>query len=195
MGWDGEGDLDIDAVSAVCPACHILFVESRSDGTDDLMTAVATAVALGASEVSLSWGGSEDPGQTVYDATLDHPGVAITAATGDDGFAAGASYPATSPYVTAVGGTTLSPASGGAWTETAWSGSMRQVCQRWRTGTSARASGRGHAWCGRVPGAPVPGRHGARAADDGGRAWVGGAARAGGRHRHRRCPMRPQAPA
>ncbi|TMD86295.1 MAG: DUF4214 domain-containing protein [Chloroflexi bacterium] len=121
MGWDGEGDLDIDAVSAVCPACHILFVESRSDGTDDLMTAVATAVALGASEVSLSWGGSEDPGQTVYDATLDHPGVAITAATGDDGYAAGASYPATSPYVTAVGGTTLTP-SGGGWTETAWSG-------------------------------------------------------------------------
>src|SRR5438477_222707 len=86
------------------------------------LPAVATAVALGASEVSLSWGGSEDPGQTVYDATLDHPGVAITAATGDDGFAAGASYPATSPYVTAVGGTTLSPASGGGWTETAWSG-------------------------------------------------------------------------
>ena len=119
-GWDGEGDLDVDAVSAVCPACHILFVESRSDSTDDLMTAVATAVALGASEVSLSWGGSEDPGQTVYDPTFDHPGVAITAATGDTGY--GASYPATSPYVTAVGGTTLTPTLGGGWTETAWSG-------------------------------------------------------------------------
>ena len=120
LGWDGEADLDIDAVSAVCPACHILFVESRSDSTDDLMTAVATAVAQGASEVSLSWGGSEDPGQTAYDPVFDHPGVAITAATGDSGF--GASYPATSPYVTAVGGTTLTPTQGGGWTETAWSG-------------------------------------------------------------------------
>jgi Subtilase family/Domain of unknown function (DUF4214) len=121
MGWDGEGDLDVDAVSAVCPACHILFVESRSDSTDDLMTAVATAIAQGASEVSLSWGGSEDPGQTAYDPTFDHPGVAITAATGDNGYAAGASYPATSPYVTAVGGTTLTQQNG-VWTETAWSG-------------------------------------------------------------------------
>jgi hypothetical protein len=119
-GWDGEGDLDVQAVSAVCPACHILFVEARSDGTDDLMTAVATAIDLGATEVSLSWGGSEDPGQTAYDATFDHPGVAITAATGDSGY--GSSYPATSPYVTAVGGTTLTPAQNGGWTETAWSG-------------------------------------------------------------------------
>ncbi|HVS42269.1 MAG TPA: DUF4214 domain-containing protein [Candidatus Dormibacteraeota bacterium] len=122
LGWDGEADLDIDAVSAVCPACRILFVESRSDSTDDLMTAVASAVAQGASEVSLSWGGSEDPGQTAYDPVFDHPGVAITAATGDNGYGAGASYPATSPYVTAVGGTTLTQPPGGAWTETAWSG-------------------------------------------------------------------------
>ncbi|HEX6493527.1 MAG TPA: DUF4214 domain-containing protein [Candidatus Dormibacteraeota bacterium] len=122
MGWDGEGDLDIDAVSAVCAGCHILFVESQSDSTDDLMTAVATAVAQGASEVSLSWGGPEDRGQRSYDATFNHPGVAITAATGDDGYAAGASYPATSPYVTAVGGTTLTQGNGGGWTESAWSG-------------------------------------------------------------------------
>jgi hypothetical protein len=118
--WDGEGDLDVDSVSAVCPACHILFVEAQSDGTDDLMTAVTTAINLGATEVSLSWGGSEDPSQTAYDPVFDHPGVAITAATGDSGF--GSSYPASSPYVTAVGGTTLTPNQGGGWTETAWAG-------------------------------------------------------------------------
>jgi hypothetical protein len=121
-GWAIEGDLDVDAVSAVCPACHILFVEARSDGLDDLMTGVSTAVALGASEVSLSFGGDEYAAQTAYDAALNHAGVAITAATGDNGF--GTSYPASSPYVTAVGGTTLTPGAGGGrgWTETAWSG-------------------------------------------------------------------------
>jgi hypothetical protein len=86
------------------------------------MTAVATAINLGANEVSLSWGGSEDPSQTQYDAVFDHPGVAITAATGDDGYAEGTSYPATSPYVTAVGGTTLLPGQNGGWTEAAWDG-------------------------------------------------------------------------
>jgi hypothetical protein len=64
----------------------------------------------------------EATNETSDDSYFSHPGIAITAASGDDGY--GVQYPATSPDVIAVGGTTLSEASGTArgFTETAWSG-------------------------------------------------------------------------
>ncbi len=120
-GWAGEIALDLDMVSAVCPQCNILLVEANSSYLSDLGTAVDTAVRLGARFVSNSYGGSEYAGVGGNDVHYNHPGVAITASTGDNGY--GTSYPASSPYVTAVGGTTLSRAGGGrGWTETAWAG-------------------------------------------------------------------------
>jgi len=120
-GWAGEISLDLDMVSAICPQCNILLVEANSSYLSDLGTAVDTAVRLGAKFVSNSYGGAEYAGVGGNDVHYDHPGVAITASTGDNGY--GTSYPASSPYVTAVGGTTLSRASGGrGWTETAWAG-------------------------------------------------------------------------
>ena len=119
--WSEEISLDADMVSAICPKCNILLVEANTPLLTDLGTAVNEAVKLGATEVSNSYGGSESPADTTYDtAYYDHPGVAITASSGDDGY--GVNYPAASQYVTAVGGTTLSPASNArGWTETAWS--------------------------------------------------------------------------
>jgi hypothetical protein len=122
-GWAGEISLDVDMVSAVCPSCHILLVEASQPSTDDLGTAVNTAVSLGAKYVSNSYGGSEDGSEATYDSQyFSHAGVAITASTGDDGY--GASYPATGKGVTAVGGTSLNRSSGSTrgWSETAWSG-------------------------------------------------------------------------
>jgi Putative Ig domain len=119
-GWAGEESLDVDMVSAVCPLCKIILVEANSADNADLYAAENEAVALGAKFVSNSWGGSEYSGQTTDDATFNHPGVAITVAAGDDG--TGAEYPATSQYVTAVGGTTLTTASNSrGWAESAWS--------------------------------------------------------------------------
>jgi hypothetical protein len=120
-GWAGEISLDLDMVSAICPQCNILLVEANSSYLSDLGTAVDTAVRLGAKFVSNSYGGGEYAGVGGNDVHYNHPGVAITASTGDNGY--GMSYPASSPYVTAVGGTTLSRSSGGrGWTETAWAG-------------------------------------------------------------------------
>jgi hypothetical protein len=120
-GWAGEESLDIDMVSAICPLCKIILVEANSASNADLYAAENEAVALGAKFVSNSWGGGEYAGQTTDDATFNHPGVAITASSGDDG--TGAAYPATSQYVTAVGGTTLTTASNArGWAESAWSG-------------------------------------------------------------------------
>jgi subtilase family serine protease len=120
-GWAEEISLDLDAVSAACPSCHILLVEASSATDTDLMKAVDTAVASGAVAVSNSYGGNEDSSITGLDSHFNHPGVAITASSGDSGY--GVSWPASSQYVTAVGGTTLTTASNArGWTETTWSG-------------------------------------------------------------------------
>lgn len=121
-GWSEEISLDLDAISAACADCKILLVEANSPNTDDLMSAVDTAARLGAVAISNSYGAAEDSTILAADAHLNHPGVAITASSGDGGY--GVSWPASSPYVTAVGGTTLTKAAGTArgWTEKAWSG-------------------------------------------------------------------------
>lgn len=123
-GWAGEISLDLDMVSAVAPKAHILLVEADSSATDDLGAAVNTAVAMGARYVSNSYGAYYDgPDLAALDAAyFDHPGTAVVFASGDYGH--GLSYPASSPYVTSVGGTSLSRSDAGArgWTETVWSG-------------------------------------------------------------------------
>jgi len=119
-GWSEEISLDVDMVSAACPNCHILLVEATSNNLGDLLTAENEAAALGATEISNSWSSSEFSGETSYDGYFRHY-IPITAAAGDSGFAIG--WPAASPYVTAVGGTTLTRASNPrGWSETAWNG-------------------------------------------------------------------------
>ncbi|MCD9873853.1 putative Ig domain-containing protein [Streptomyces guryensis] len=119
-GWAGEEALDIDMVSAVCPNCNIILVEANSATDADLGAAENEAVALGAKFVSNSWGGSESSSQTGEDTSyFKHPGVAITVSAGDSAY--GSEYPATSQYVTAVGGTALSTSSNSrGWTESVW---------------------------------------------------------------------------
>jgi hypothetical protein len=121
-GWAGEISLDLDVASAACPTCRLLLVEADGTGADDLGMAVVAAAKAGATVISNSYGGPEDGHEAEYDARYYHqPGVAVVASTGDDGY--GVSYPATSPYVTAVGGTRLLPAATArGWAESAWSG-------------------------------------------------------------------------
>jgi len=115
-GWAQEISLDVEMVSAACPRCSIILVEADSSLMDDLGAGVDTAVALGAKVVGNSYYAPEWSAQSGEDVHYRHPGVAITAASGDRGYP---SYPAVSPYVTAVGGTTLAR-SGGGWNESAW---------------------------------------------------------------------------
>ncbi|TDT95956.1 putative Ig domain-containing protein [Streptomyces sp. 846.5] len=125
-GWAGEISLDLDMVSAIAPAAHIILVEASSATMSDLGTAVNEAVALGAKYVSNSYGGSEDSTDTSSDSSyFNHPGVAITVSAGDSAY--GAEYPAASKYVTSVGGTSLSTSSNSrGWTESVWSTSSTE---------------------------------------------------------------------
>jgi subtilase family serine protease len=122
-GWDVEESLDVDMVSAICPLCHIILVETTSASTASLGAGVNAAVSLGAKFVSNSYGGSESSSDPSSDTSFyNHPGVAVTASAGDDGF--GVEYPAASPDVVAVGGTSLSTASNArGFNETVWGSS------------------------------------------------------------------------
>lgn len=116
-GWALEIALDVETAHAMCQNCGILLVEAKSASYVDLMTAVDRAVASGANVVSNSYGSVEFAGETSFDSHFNHPGVAFTVSSGDAGY--GPQYPAASPFVTAVGGTTLN-ANG---SESAWAGS------------------------------------------------------------------------
>jgi subtilase family serine protease len=122
VGWAQEQALDLDAVSAACPSCKILLVQATSASFGNLGTAVNTAAKHpGVAAISNSYGGG-DSADSTYGSYYDHQGIAVTASTGDNGYQ-GASFPASSHYVTAVGGTSLTTASNTrGWNETVWSG-------------------------------------------------------------------------
>jgi subtilase family serine protease len=120
--WAQEISLDLDMVSAICPNCNILLVEAKTSSMQDLETANDTAAQLGANVINNSYGVREYSAETTQESQhFNHPGVAITASSGDGGYKT--QFPAASQYVTAVGGTTLKPAQNSrGWTEIAWSG-------------------------------------------------------------------------
>ena len=85
-GWAQEISLDLDMVSAICSNCHILLVEAKSASFNDLAASVDTAARLGANAISNSYGGSEFGGETSAQSHYNHPGVMITASSGDSGY-------------------------------------------------------------------------------------------------------------
>lgn len=120
-GWALEVSLDVEIAHAICPNCRILLVEASSASFANLETAVNTAARLGATEISNSYGGGEFSSET-GDTAYDHPGIAVTVSSGDNGYGQ-FGFPAASPSVVAVGGTTLTLGAGDAWAgEKVWSG-------------------------------------------------------------------------
>ncbi len=120
VGWSQETALDLDMVSAMCPDCKLMLVEANSDSAEDIAAAVNEAAALGAHVISNSYGGSELYSRR-FEPAYVHPGIVMTASSGDEGY--GVQFPAASPHVIAVGGTSLFKAFGTSrgWYEVAWS--------------------------------------------------------------------------
>ncbi|HET6743768.1 MAG TPA: hypothetical protein VFH76_32745, partial [Kribbella sp.] len=138
-GWAGEQALDVDAVSAAAPDAKIIVVQAKSASFADLGTAVQTAAKQpGVVAISNSYGGG-DADDATYGKYYNHPGIAVTASTGDNGYQGG-SYPASSAYTTAVGGTSLVAASNTrGWSESVWSGAG-SGCSTYNTALSAASS-------------------------------------------------------
>ena len=110
--WEVEEALDVEWAHAIAPGAQIILVEANSQSLSDLMAAVATAASQpGVSVVSMSWGFPEGQAvfaadEAIYDGEFSVPGVTFVASTGDYG-AADPEYPAYSPNVVAIGGTSL----------------------------------------------------------------------------------------
>ncbi len=119
-GWAMEIALDVETVHALCEDCSIILVEVTSPNIKNLLAGVDAAVKAGAVVVSNSYGGPEFAGETQFDSHFNHPGIAFTVSSGDSGY--GVQYPSASPYVTAVGGTSLYLNNGEYKNEDAWSG-------------------------------------------------------------------------
>ena len=128
-GWATEISLDVQMARAICQSCHVMLVEADNTSFAALGAAVDAAVKAGATELSNSYGGAEGSGYSAYNTPYNHPGVVITASSGDcgyfneacSGYGEAANFPASSPDVVAVGGTSLSQ-SGESWHSTAWAG-------------------------------------------------------------------------
>ncbi len=143
-GWRTEQSLDVQAVHAMAPGAAILYVGAQDCTDAGLLAAEQFAISSGASVVTNSWGSAigdllSDPAtKTAYDNTFmlaDSTGVSILFSSGDSGdnFAISGltapNYPASSPFITAVGGTTLEiNAAGHRAAEFGWSTAKLAMC-------------------------------------------------------------------
>jgi subtilase family serine protease len=162
--WRPEQALDMEMVSAICPKCRIVVVQATSDtgytgGVPDLYLAENAAVALHADAISNSWGGGELYNGGVVgersDARFDHPGVAITASAGDNGYFecapnpgfncradGGPEQPCTFATVVCVGGTQLVRAANArGWSEVVWNTMNLNGCGNGAQNCGATESG------------------------------------------------------
>lgn len=112
--WKYEVALDVQWSHALAPAAHILLVTAKSSSLTDMMAAVQAAAAQpGVAAISMSWGAIEFSAETssAYDGVLKSiqaSGIVLLASSGDSGDnGANQEWPAASPYVTSVGGTSI----------------------------------------------------------------------------------------
>lgn len=128
--WKGEDSLDLDMVSAVCPNCHIIMVQTTNDQSTNMFDGVKTAGHLGAKYIGASWGLKEfGPDNPIFHQT----GVVIAAAAGDNGgggsYGGGPQQPCSYTYVICVGGTHLIRAENKrGWSETVWNDWTYDAC-------------------------------------------------------------------
>jgi subtilase family serine protease len=123
--WGVEIALDVEWAHAIAPLAKILLIETP-DASSSLYDGITLAIQNNATVISCSWGGAEFGGETTLDTIFQTSPVPVVVASGDSG--AGVTYPAASPYVLSVGGTSLSLNANGTYaSETAWSGSSGGV--------------------------------------------------------------------
>jgi subtilase family serine protease len=118
-GWTQETALDVEWAHAIAPGARLLVVETNSADEADCLAGIDYAAGQsGVNIVSLSFGEPEYPAELQTDSHFQHAGVVFVAAAGDAGTV---TYPAASPYVLAVGGTSLAlDGPGNRLSETAW---------------------------------------------------------------------------
>ncbi len=136
--WIPEIALDVQWAHAIAPLARIVLIETTDANSNSLQGAIALANRMGAGVVSMSFGAPEGSWVTASDASFNAAGMTYVAAAGDNG--AQALWPAVSPKVLAVGGTSLQWSGSGTRYEAAWSGSgggvsAYEALPAWQSGT------------------------------------------------------------
>jgi hypothetical protein len=126
-GWATEIALDVQWVHATAPLARVILIEAPDAGVSSLTAAVSLANTMGPGVVSMSFGAPEGAWTASVDTSFQAANMSYLAATGDNGSAV--NWPAVSPHVLAVGGTTLTYGGTGPRSESAWSGSGGGVSQ------------------------------------------------------------------
>ena len=108
--WNLEAALDVEMAHAVAPGANIVLVEARSGSLADLLAAINVAKAIpSVSTITMSFNSGEFSNEQRFDnyftTPAGHVGITYLASAGDNG--AGAEWPAASPNVIGVGGTSL----------------------------------------------------------------------------------------
>jgi len=137
-GWYGEETLDVEAVHTMAPGANIVYSAARSCNDPDLVAAENKIVDNHSAQIiTNSWGGSGDIDPKTHGALLQAytqtflqaaaEGIGIFFSSGDNGDELAATgvrtvdFPASDPWVTAVGGTSLGIGSGNNYQfETGW---------------------------------------------------------------------------
>jgi hypothetical protein len=125
--WALETSLDVEWVHAIAPKAAVRLVEARNATMTRLLDAVSSAASNSAAAadpdaISLSWGTPEFSAESYYDGHCALAHTVCVASAGDGGYPG--LYPAYSPDVLAIGGTTLGLRPGGqVRSEVAWAGS------------------------------------------------------------------------
>ena len=119
-GWATEITLDVQWAHATAPLARIVLIEAPDASLNSLLGAVKVANAMGPGVVSMSFGAAEGNWTSSVDSAFSVKNMSYLAATGDSG--AGVSWPSVSPYVLAVGGTSLTYSGAGNRSEESWSG-------------------------------------------------------------------------
>jgi len=119
-GWATEITLDVQWAHAIAPLARIILIEAADASLNGLTGAVKLANNMGPGVVSMSFGAAEGSYTASVDATFGAAKMSYLAATGDSG--AAVSWPAVSPYVLAVSGTSLTYSGTGTRSEVTWSG-------------------------------------------------------------------------
>ncbi len=118
-GWATEIALDVQWAHATAPMARLVLIEAPDASVNSLSAAVQLANKMGPGVVSMSFGANEGSWTSSFESTFSGANMTYVAATGDSG--AAVSWPAVSPKVVAVSGTSLTYSGVGARSETAWS--------------------------------------------------------------------------
>jgi hypothetical protein len=142
--WAPESKLDVQWAHAIAPLARIVLIEMPNSLSTSILGANLLASKLGKGVVSMSFGSAEAGWSPSVDSYFASAGMTYVAAAGDSG--SQVLWPAVSPNVLAVGGTSLNWSGTGTRYEAAWSmsgGGMsaHEALPAWQSGVSAAGGG------------------------------------------------------